>query len=84
MGRPFVTCQLNFAESASNTCPVSERYALVSLCPCAEADAMRNRGVVVEKLCEYLQYKATYEDAPRNDDIPDFTERIPPEVALEL
>ena len=39
---------------------------------------------MVEKLCEYLQYKSTYENAPPRDDIPDFTERIPPEVALEL
>lgn len=49
-----------------------------------EADAVGNRGIVVEKLCEYLQFKSTYENAPPKDDIPDFTERIPPEVALEL
>ena len=31
-----------------------------------------------------MQYKHTYENAPAKDDIPDFQERIPPEVALEL
>lgn len=43
-----------------------------------------HRAIVVEKLCEYLQYKQTYETAPAKEDIPEFTERIPPEVALEL
>ncbi|KDQ55505.1 hypothetical protein JAAARDRAFT_159534 [Jaapia argillacea MUCL 33604] len=42
------------------------------------------RGAVVEKLCEYMAYKAQYEQVPPKEDIPDFTERIPPEVALEL
>ncbi|KIP05739.1 hypothetical protein PHLGIDRAFT_107850 [Phlebiopsis gigantea 11061_1 CR5-6] len=54
----------------------------------AEASAntcrAEERGVVVEKLCEYLQYKWTYERASPKEDIPDFSERIPPEVALEL
>lgn len=47
-------------------------------------DYIGNRGIVVEKLCEYLQYKYTYENAPPKEDVPEFTERIPPEVALEL
>ncbi|KAF7789245.1 hypothetical protein EIP86_000186 [Pleurotus ostreatoroseus] len=42
------------------------------------------RAIVTEKLCEYMQYKQTYENAPAKEDIPDFQERIPPEVALEL
>ncbi|KZT06615.1 POZ domain-containing protein [Laetiporus sulphureus 93-53] len=45
--------------------------------------AINERGVVLEKLCEYLSYKALYENAPQRD-IPDFTERITPEIALEL
>lgn len=31
-----------------------------------------------------MQYKQTYEGAPAKEDIPDFQERIPAEVALEL
>ncbi|PCH41925.1 transcriptional elongation regulator [Wolfiporia cocos MD-104 SS10] len=42
------------------------------------------RAIVVEKLCEYLFYKALYESVPQKEPIPDFQERIPPEVALEL
>ena len=38
----------------------------------------------MEKLLEYLVYKTTYENAPPREDIPDFYERIVPEVALEL
>lgn len=48
------------------------------------ADALRASAVVTEKLVEYLSYKATYEHAPPKEDIPDFYERIMPEVALEL
>jgi hypothetical protein len=42
------------------------------------------RAAVTEKFVEYLAYKATYENAPPNEDIPDFLERIDPEIALEL
>lgn len=31
-----------------------------------------------------MQFKQTYEGAPAKEDIPDFQERIPAEVALEL
>ncbi|KAI0794859.1 POZ domain-containing protein [Abortiporus biennis] len=50
--------------------------ALTDTCEISE------RGAVVEKLCEYLAYKSLYEGS--KEEIPDFTERIPPEVALEL
>jgi elongin-C len=41
------------------------------------------RGVVVEKLCEYLSFKHAYDNS--KEDIPDFSkERIPPELTLEL
>ncbi|KAI0047892.1 POZ domain-containing protein [Auriscalpium vulgare] len=43
-----------------------------------------NRSVVTEKFLEYIAWKATYENAPPKEEIPDFFERIPPEVALEL
>ncbi len=42
------------------------------------------RGAVVEKLCEYLAYKSLYGQASAKEEIPDFGERIAPEIALEL
>ncbi|EMD36150.1 hypothetical protein CERSUDRAFT_124161 [Gelatoporia subvermispora B] len=43
------------------------------------------RGAVVERLCEYLQYKALYDNSRmKKEEIPDFLERLPPEVAIEL
>lgn len=41
---------------------------------------------IVEKVCEYMSFKAHYEGAGSKDDIPinEFTERLPPEIALEL
>lgn len=38
----------------------------------------------MEKLCEYMAHKSTYEHAGPRDEVPEFTERIPPEIALEL
>jgi hypothetical protein len=38
----------------------------------------------VEKVVEYLSFKAQFQDPKPNEDIPDFLERIPPEIALEL
>ncbi|KAI0084643.1 BTB/POZ protein [Irpex rosettiformis] len=52
--------------------------AAANTCPVQE------RAIVVEKLCEYMQYKSTYENVPPKEDIPDFAERIPPEIVLEL
>ena len=31
-----------------------------------------------------MQYKSTYETVAPKEDMPDFTERIPPEIVLEL
>jgi transcription elongation factor B subunit 1 len=42
------------------------------------------RGIVVSKVVEYLAYKAQYQDVPTRDVIEDYTERIEPELALEL
>ncbi|KIJ49149.1 hypothetical protein M422DRAFT_225771 [Sphaerobolus stellatus SS14] len=53
------------------------------------AEAMSNtvslelRPVVAEKILEYLVFKAQYEKASAREDIPDFGERIVPELALE-
>ena len=41
------------------------------------------RGAVVDKLVEYLAHKSIYEKKGATD-VPDFTERIAPEIALEL
>ncbi|TCD65373.1 hypothetical protein EIP91_002737 [Steccherinum ochraceum] len=62
----MLSTESNFAEAASNTCPMSER------------------GIIVEKLCEYLTFKTLYEKVPPKEDIPDFMERLAPEIALEL
>ncbi|KAN0082760.1 BTB/POZ fold [Tylopilus felleus] len=58
----------SFREALANTCPISERAA------------------VVEKVCEYMSFKAHYECPGSKEEIPinEFTERIPPEIALEL
>ena len=42
------------------------------------------RGIVVEKLLEYLMYKKLHKDTANPKDIPDFQERIIPEIGLEL
>jgi hypothetical protein len=44
----------------------------------------RFRGIVVAKVIEYLSYKVQYADFATGDITEDFTERIPPEIALEL
>lgn len=45
-----------------------------------------NSAAVVEKVCEYMSFKAYYEGPGSKEgvDVNEFTERIPPEVALEL
>lgn len=40
-------------------------------------------AVVVEKVLEYLTYKRLFEAGGR-EEIPDFGQRIPPEIVLEL
>ena len=40
--------------------------------------------MVLEKVCEYLLFKQRYENADGKEVVPDFQERIPPEIALEL
>ena len=42
-----------------------------------------NRGEVLDKVIEYLHFKAKSDHATEVD-IPDFKSRIPPEIALEL
>ncbi|KAJ1038951.1 hypothetical protein NDA11_002296 [Ustilago hordei] len=53
----------------------------------AEAESntarLQIRGEVLEKVIEYLHFKTKY-GAAADLDIPDFKNRIPPEIALEL
>ena len=44
------------------------------------------RGIIVEKLVEYMCFKSQYENIGPKEDIPlkEFQERIPPEIVLEL
>jgi len=44
------------------------------------------RGIIVEKLLEYMTFRAHYENAERKEDIPvhEFMERLPPEIILDL
>lgn len=44
---------------------------------------LRCSGIIVEKLCEYLSYKDLYQNSPPKE-IPDFQERLQPEIALDL
>jgi hypothetical protein len=43
-------------------------------------------GLIVEKLLEYMSFKAHYESAGPKDEVPvqEFMDRIPPEIVLEL
>lgn len=41
-------------------------------------------AAVVEKVVEYLNFHYIYKDAAAGSEIPDFTARIPPPIALEL
>ncbi|KAH7908795.1 BTB/POZ protein [Hygrophoropsis aurantiaca] len=69
----------NFKEALANTCPINERYA-------SDSNDVIIQAAVVEKVCEYMSFKAHHESAGPKEEIPvnEFTERIPPEVALEL
>ncbi|KJA22480.1 hypothetical protein HYPSUDRAFT_40857 [Hypholoma sublateritium FD-334 SS-4] len=54
--------------------------ALTGVCEITE------RGIIVEKLVEYMSFKTYYETVNTKDDVPvkEFMERIPPEIVLEL
>lgn len=41
-------------------------------------------AAVVEKVVEYLNFRHIYKEAASATDVPDFSKRIPPEIALEL
>ncbi|KAF8154772.1 BTB/POZ protein [Crassisporium funariophilum] len=47
---------------------------------------IRERGIIVEKLVEYMAFKTHYESVNAKEEIPvhEIMERIPPEIVLEL
>jgi transcription elongation factor B subunit 1 len=49
-----------------------------------DAELISSSAAVVETLLEYLTYKSIWEKSSGKEEIPDFMERIAPEVALEL
>ncbi|TFK34694.1 BTB/POZ protein [Crucibulum laeve] len=61
----------NYAEAVTKTCPAVNRHS---------------RGIIAEKLVEYMCFKAHYETVGPKEDIPvsDYMERVPPEIVLEL
>ncbi|KAJ6551755.1 BTB/POZ protein [Mycena capillaripes] len=54
--------------------------AIARTCP------VQQRGVIVEKLLEYMSFKSYYENVGPKDEVPihEFMDRIPPEIVLEL
>jgi len=54
--------------------------AITRTCP------VHQRGLIVEKLLEYMSFRAHYETVGPKEEIPvqDFMERVPPEIVLEL
>jgi transcription elongation factor B subunit 1 len=77
----------SFREAIANTCPISERWVVTNPFrnPSLSSNS-RNSAAVVEKVCEYMSFKAYYDGPGSKEgvDVNEFTERIPPEVALEL
>jgi len=47
---------------------------------------LKNRGIIGQKLLEYMSFKAHYETVGPKEEIPvnEILERIPPEIVLEL
>ncbi|KIL65090.1 hypothetical protein M378DRAFT_186539 [Amanita muscaria Koide BX008] len=66
--RSMLDTQSNYAEAVSSTCPVEQR------------------GIIVEKMLEYMSFRAHYEGVGSKEEvlIHEITERIPPEIVLEL
>lgn len=75
----------NLKESTTKFCDLEERWDCSYSNEPGDLRLYIISGAVVEKLLEYLAHKFVfdkYEGKPA--DIPDFGERIAPEIALEL
>ncbi|KAK7052466.1 POZ domain-containing protein [Favolaschia claudopus] len=72
----------NASETMQDMLDTSGNYseAVSRTCP------VQQRGVIVEKLLEYMSFKSYYANAGPKDDIPvgELMDRIPPEIVLEL
>ncbi|KAJ7621010.1 BTB/POZ protein [Roridomyces roridus] len=72
----------NASETMRDMLDTAGNYAeaIARTCPVSQ------RAVIVEKLLEYMSFKAYYEKAGPKEEVPvqEFMERIPPEIVLEL
>ncbi|KAJ7917989.1 BTB/POZ protein [Mycena leptocephala] len=72
----------NASETMRDMLDTAGNYAeaIARTCP------VQQRGVIVEKLLEYMSFKSYYESVGPKDEVPvqEFMERIPPEIVLEL
>jgi elongin-C len=77
-----------YAEAQSRICDIRERCVPFNNAVLAGQVSFLYRGIVVEKLVEYMSFKTHYEvvSSGSKEEIPvnDFMERIPPEIVLEL
>ncbi|KAF8218129.1 BTB/POZ protein [Mycena galopus ATCC 62051] len=72
----------NASETMRDMLDTAGNYAeaVTRTCP------VQQRGLIVEKLLEYMSFKSHYENAGPKDEVPvqEFMDRVPPEIVLEL
>ncbi|KAF5379220.1 hypothetical protein D9615_005886 [Tricholomella constricta] len=72
----------NVSGTMKNMLDTESNYAeaITRTCP------VMQRGIIVEKMLEYMAFRAHYETVGPKEDIPvhEFMERLPPEIVLEL
>jgi transcription elongation factor B subunit 1 len=76
----------SFTESATQNITIHQRYLPLSreLVLLELTILSLYSGVVLAKVVEYLAYKQQYANTPSNQVMEDFSDRIEPELALEL
>lgn len=74
-----------FSEAESKTY-VAREYRYASNCIIINIHIYPLSGLIVQKLLEYMCFKAHYEKVGPKEEVPvnEFLERIPPEIVLEL
>ena len=78
-----------YAEALSGVCEISERSVVEMGLNSSGFHFLSKcfvRGIIVEKLVEYMSFKTYYETVSTREEVPvkEFMERIPPEIVLEL
>lgn len=70
-------------ESSSKSVPLTGGFSETKT---KTYEASDHRGIIVQKLIEYMAFKAHYETVGPKEEVPvnEFMERIPPEIVLEL